>query len=107
MNLTLTHEFKNNWMYDGSDRRPFTLDVECRSLMIAYMDSASPAVGNASVYDNGELKIKIDPHIVGWTHANALIVFESDTTALHHVEVRLDEGSEDKKFTILGFGVVK
>ncbi len=107
MNLTLTHEFKNNWMYDGSDRRPFVLDVECRSLMIVYMDSASPSVGNAEVYDNGELKIKIDPHIVGWTHANALIVFESDTKSLHHVEVRLDEGSEDKKFTILGFGVVK
>ena len=25
----------------------------------------------------------------------------------HHVEVRMAEGSEDKEFTILGFGIVK
>ena len=73
--------------------------------MIVYMDTASPSFTSAKVYADGEEKITIDPHIVGWTHANALIVFEEEKTSNHHVEVRLDDHS--KKFTILGFAVVK
>ncbi len=105
MDLFGSKEFPNNWMHDGGSDKPFTVDVECKSLMIVYMDSASPSFTNAKVYADGEEKITIDPHIVGWTHANALIVFEEEKTSKHHVEVKLDDYS--KKFTILGFAVVK
>lgn len=106
MDLGQTPEFPNNWFFDGKGDKPFVLDVECKSLLIVYKDSASPSVGIAQVYDNGELKLTIDPHVVGWTHCNPFIVFEGDEKKKHHVEVKMQAGSEDKNFTILGFGVV-
>lgn len=107
MDLTVTPEFPNNWLYEGNGGDPFEMDVECKSLLIVYKDSASPSVGTAEVYADNELKLSIDPHIIGWTHCNALIVFENDVTAKHHVEVKMKSGDENKMFTILGFGVVK
>lgn len=107
MDLGTSPEFPNNWMYNGGNNNPFTLDVECESLLIVYKDSASPLVGVAEVYADGELKLTIDPHIVGWTHCNPLIVFEGKDSSLHHIEVKMKAGDEDKAFTILGFGIVK
>ncbi len=106
MDLGCTPEFPDNWFYDGNGGRPFVLDLECKSLVVVYKDSASPSVGIAEVYDNGELAITIDPHIVGWTHCNPLIAFEGTDVKKHHVEIKMKEGYEDKAFTILGFGVV-
>ncbi|MCQ2520698.1 MAG: SGNH/GDSL hydrolase family protein, partial [Lachnospiraceae bacterium] len=100
MDLNGTPEFPNNWMYNGGTNKPLTMEVECKSLLIVYKDSASPSVGAAEVYADGELKLTIDPHIVGWTHCNPFIVFENEEKALHKVEVKMRAGDEDKAFTV-------
>ena len=103
-------ELPDNWMYEGTCQggiEPFSFDTECSAVLLMYKDSASVEVGEALVYVDGELKLEVDPHIVGWTHCNALIVINEKETKMHHVEVRIKSGCENKKFTILGFGIVR
>lgn len=111
MNLKGSPEFADNWMYDGSkiamnEYENFTLDVECTALVLAFKDSADNGVGKADIYVDGEKVYYADPRVNGWTHCNAAIILRNAPKKIHHVEVRLSEGSENKLFTILGFGVV-
>ena len=59
------------------------------------------------MYVDGEKKLFLDPHIVGWTHCNQAIVFRQEKAKKHCVEIRIDEKDTDKDFTILGFGIVE
>lgn len=109
MNLHLTKLFTDNWLYlpgNDEDFKPFEMDIECKSLLIIFKDSASNKVGKADVYVDGVKTYYADPMVVGWTHCNAAIIYRSKETAKHHVEIKMAAGSEDKQFTILGFGVV-
>ncbi len=107
LNLKGTPEFADNWEYGGDGGEAvFKLRVKCSALFIVYMDSASLEVGTAEVYADGEKKLVIDPHIIGWGHCNALIIFRGGPAKERDVEVRIPEADKDKRFTILGFGVV-
>ena len=109
MDLDLTHTktFVNNWMHKGSctDTTHFSLDVECTALFIVVKDSADPADGTATIFVDGEKALEYDPHVVGWCHSNAVIVFRGGELKRRHIEVRLDDWT--KNFTILGFGIVR
>ena len=111
MNLHGTPEFANNWMYDGTansstEYDSFKLEVECSALVLGFKDSADNQVGKADVYVDGQKVYYADPRVNGWTHCNAAIILRNAPKKLHQVEIKLAEGSENKKFTILGFGVV-
>ena len=107
LNLQGTPEFNDNWMYDGkSSEAVFKLKVKCSAFFIVYMDSASLEVGTAEVYCDGEKKLTIDPHLIGWGHCNALIVHRGGPAKERDIEVRIPEKDLDKRFTVLGFGVV-
>ena len=107
MNLVGTPEFPNNWMHVPGGDKPFVMDIECKALLIVYMDSADIAVGKAEVFADGEKKLTIDPRIIGWGHCNPYIVINEEKTKMHHVEVKMCAEDIDKRFTILGFGIVK
>ena len=105
MDLAGTPEFNENWLYDGKGGEAvFRAKIKCSALVVAYMDSASPEVGTAEVYVNGEKKLTIDPHIIGWAHCNAYIAHRGGPSAEYEIEIRVVE--KDKRFTFLGFGVV-
>jgi hypothetical protein len=103
MDLIPTKEFPYNWHHKNGNE-PFSIDIKCRTLLIIYKDSASPQIGSANVYADGKQVLSINPHIIGWTHCNALICFENEADIVHHIEVNMAEGEKDKGFTILGFG---
>lgn len=111
MDLNCTPQFVDNWMYNPhkceGEFEPFQIDIECKRFLIIFKDSAENYVGKADVFVDGKKTYYADPKEVGWTHCNAAIVYRSDETKSHHIEIRMAEGSEDKEFTILGLGVVK
>lgn len=111
MDLLGTPEFPYNWMYDGTIQDKgepyFEIDIRCRALLIIYKDSGATDVGKADVFADGEKVLTVDPHLIGWTHCNPLIVCRGEESRMHHVRVQMAEGDEDKKFTILGFGYVE
>lgn len=109
LNLAGTPEFKDNWMYSKNGEhtgKPFSLDVCAKSLLVIFKDSASIEVGTAVVTVDGQKVLDLDPHVVGWTHCNPIIVFSESDAKMHHVEIQITEESANKDFTILGFGVV-
>ena len=104
LDAQVSPEFPNNWLYDCSGETVFRARMKFSALVVAYMDSASIDVGCAEVYVDGEKKLDIDPHIIGWQHCNALIAFRGGPSQERDVEVRIIDGS--KKFILLGFGIV-
>ena len=105
LNAHGTPEFDNNWLYDGTGSTGvFRARIKFSALLIAYMDSASPEVGCAEVYIDGEKKLEIDPHIIGWQHCNVLIAQRGVPSAERDVEIRVKDTG--KRFTFLGFGIV-
>ncbi len=113
MDLGGTPEFPAHWFYDGQaedeagrSRAVFKARIKASALLVAYTDSASPEVGTCEVYADGEKKLTIDPHVIGWTHCNAYIVFRGEQAKERDIEIRIPEKDRDKKFTFLGFGIV-
>lgn len=101
-----TPQFPNNWK-KGDGRAPFVLEINCRALQMIFKDSSSPAFGIADVIVDGKLVKSYNPHDVGWTHCHPTVLFNNKEPSPHKVEIRMAAGSEDKVFTILGFGAVQ
>ncbi|MBE5859202.1 MAG: SGNH/GDSL hydrolase family protein [Butyrivibrio sp.] len=91
----------------GSGNKPFKMSLKCSKLLIVFKDSGLPDHGTAQISVDGEKVMELDPLQVGWTHCNPVIVFNDEVSKKHDIEVKMIDGHEDKKFTILGFGVVK
>ena len=106
MDLGLTLQFPNNWMYKGGVKefKPLKLETNCKSLFVIIKDSASIEDGAVKVYKDGELVLTYDPHEVGWTHAKSVLVFFELKASKHTVE--FVPADLDKNVTILGFGIV-
>lgn len=109
MDLHLTPEFPYNWMYDGSksDNNVFTIDIDCKALVVIMKDSGEVDAATAKAYVDGKFIRDLDPYVNRWCHCNPLILIDEKTSATHHVEIRVDKDDVRNKFTILGFGVVK
>lgn len=106
MDLNLTLQFPNNWMYKGGakDFKPLTLEAYCKALFVIIKDSASIEDGAVKVYKDGELTLTYDPHEVGWTHAKSVLVFCESEASKHTVTFAPADLS--KNVTILGFGII-
>ena len=106
LDLTQTKQFPNNWKHTKG-QEPFEMDLVCTALVLVSKDSASPNAGIAEVFVDGKKTLEVNPRIIGWTHCNSLICCRKEEKKLHHIEVRMKPGDEEKEFTILGFGVVR
>lgn len=104
-NFQGTLQFPYNWMHGpecGDDS--FKIKVESRSLLLVFKDSGSLEFGKADIYVDGKLKLTADPKIIGWTHCNAVILYEEKSSCKHEIEIKMADDSKNKYFTILGFG---
>ena len=103
-----TAQFPNNFAYNGkaTDFKPFFMSINCCKLLLVFKDSGSAAFGTASVLVDEKKIMDVNPLDVGWTHCNAVILFNEAKSRQHRVEIKMAKGMESKKFTILGFGVV-
>jgi len=102
--LTGTPEFPNNRMHVKGGRG-LSFEAECKLLMVVIKDSADADVGSTDIYVDGKFALNINPRDIGWVHCNARIVFDNKTKEKHRIKVVMHEGDEDKKLTILGFGI--
>ena len=102
--IEMTPEFPYNWCHERAGE-PFKMTLTCRKLLLIFKDSALASHGTAEVFVDGRKVLDADPHINGWTHCNAVILVNEDESRQREVLIQMKEGHEDKKFTILGFGV--
>ena len=108
--VTWTKLFPWNWMHragaeDGG--AAFVMEITCSALVLIYKDTASADAGRAEVRVDGEKVLTADPHANNWTHCHPLICFRGRECRQYHVEITMEPGSEEKEFTILGFGYVR
>ena len=100
-----TPEFPYNWMHTPeSGDESFCLTVNSRGLLLVFKDSGRMDFGKADVYVDGTLVLTADPKVAGWTHCNAVILYQEESSREHKVEIKMAADSQDKYFTILGFG---
>jgi lysophospholipase L1-like esterase len=100
-----TPQFPHNWMHTPeAGNESFRLTVNSRSLLLVFKDSGRKDFGKAEVYVDGKYVLTADPRIVGWTHCNAVILYQEESSREHQIEIKMAEDSKDKYFTILGFG---
>lgn len=101
-----TAQFPFNWK-KTSGKKPFQMELVCKSLQMVFKDSASLDFGRIRVTVDGQTVAYYDPREVGWTHCHATILFAKETAGKHHIEICMAPEDEGKTFTILGFGVVR
>lgn len=100
-----TPQFPFNWQHTPtSGSESFKLSIESKNLLLVYKDSGSPDYGKVEIYVDGKWVKEIDPKVVGWTHCNAVILYDEKELRRHEVEIKMAEGCENQYFTILGFG---
>jgi len=100
-----TPQFPNNWMHtSNTGNESFRMSIESRSLILVFKDSGSPEFGKADIFVDGCHVRTADPHIINWTHCNAILLYREQALREHTVEIRMAQGDEGKCFTILGFG---
>jgi hypothetical protein len=100
-----TPQFPYNWMHTPeSGSESFYLTVISRSLLLVFKDSGRMDFGKAEVYVDGKHILMADPRAVGWTHCNAVILYQEESCREHKIEIKMVADSQDKYFTILGFG---
>ncbi len=101
-----TKEFPYNYHHtEGTE--PISIEAECKKLLVIFKDSASPEDGTAEVFADGKFVKALDPHKVGWVHCHATVIIDEKTSAKHKVTLSMQKGDEGKKFTVLGFGIVR
>lgn len=98
--------FPNNWKHSassGSDS--FTMEINCKNLLIVYKSSNQAAFGKAEVYIDGELVRTIASNQGGgWNNPYTLLLLDEETASAHTVEIKMAEEDADKEFSILAFG---
>lgn len=108
--LTLTKMFPYNFMYDGirdNEKPYFELSLTAKAVIVINKDAGEPDVGVSSVYVDGKYVRDIDPHVNNWTHCNPLLVLNATESGLHKIRIEIKPEDKEKKFTILGFGIVR
>lgn len=101
-----TPEFENGWAKAfGTKEAQFGMTVTCKNIILVSKDSGDTRFGKADVYVDGALVLTADPLANGWNHCNPQIILNEDETGEHAVKIVMHPGDEEKRFTILGFGV--
>lgn len=99
-----TMQFPDNRRH-VSGTKPLTFEADCKLLMVVTKDSPAPDEGNLDIFVDDKLVKTVNAREIGWTHCNAMIVFNNETKSKHNVKFAMHEGDEDKKFTILSLGI--
>jgi hypothetical protein len=102
---TVYTQFPDNWITTAGGT--LTFEVECQNLGILFLRTTDGNSGTYEVYIDGERKGKLEADFSGgWgNYAFPKQVVLAKDTATHTVEIKPEEGSEDKGITILALMV--
>lgn len=104
-----TRTFPDNWSKTATATGDsYTMELNCKNLIILYKSSNSETYGKAEVYVDGEKKATLSGYSPsGWNNPLLKILINDSEAKNHKIEIKMEEGSEGKAFTIFGFGYTK
>lgn len=104
------HEaFANGWVKsaEATENESFVFEIDCRSLFLVYKEANNATYGTAEIYVDGEKVYTISSNKKdGWYNPVPVRVYRGTERKNIKVEVRMQEGDEDKLFYLLAIGVV-
>ncbi|MBP5601588.1 MAG: SGNH/GDSL hydrolase family protein [Treponema sp.] len=87
------------------NNEPFTMTLNCKSLIMIYKNANNDSFGKADVFVDGKLQKTYAGHEDGgWNNCMIVMIIDEQKSAPHTVEIKMAQGDEDKAFTILAFG---
>lgn len=102
------HEaFTKGWVKaaDATENDSFVFEIECRSLFMVYKEANNDTYGTAEIYVDGEKVYDIiSNREEGWYNPVPVRVYRGTECKNIRVEVRMQEGDEDKAFSLLAIG---
>lgn len=101
-----TPSFPDNFTHAadaGNDSLKFTMHAA--HIILNYKTASSNTYGEADVYVDGKKTMTLNGYdSAAWNNCNAVLVLDEEEVGAHTVEIKMAEGSEGKKFTVLGLG---
>ena len=102
------HEaFSNGWVKsaEATENESFVFEIDCRSLFLVYKEANNATYGTAEIYVDGEKVYTISSNKKdGWYNPVPVRVYRGTECKNIKVEVRMQEGDEDKLFYLLAIG---
>ncbi len=102
------HEaFTKGWAKakDATENKSFVFELDCRSLFFVYKEANNVDFGTAEVYVDGEKMLTITSNKPeGWHNPVPVRIFRDSECKTRRVEIRMQEGDENKLFYLLAIG---
>ncbi|MBQ7774804.1 MAG: SGNH/GDSL hydrolase family protein [Lachnospiraceae bacterium] len=102
------HEaFPKGWVKttEAVENDSFVFEIDCRSLFFVYKEANNADYGTAEVYVDGEKVCTITSNKdSGWYNPVPVRVYRGTECKTRKVEVRMQEGDEEKAFYLLAIG---
>lgn len=95
---------KNFCHMERDPQKPLTLKATFSKLLIAWRATNDAAFGTAEVLVDGQVKRTLKGSADKWGQSEVILVWDAKEAAPHTVEIRMAEGSENKRFTITAIG---
>lgn len=98
--------FPDNWMYAGEGgNKELKLELECKNILVDFKLSSSEEFGTAELYVDGAFVTDMEGYSEGgWNNSNVVLALDEKECARHELVIKMKEGSEKKKFTVLAIG---
>ena len=94
--------FPKNFMKGSEAGGPLKITVKCRTMLLDYKTANDGSFGTAEVYVDGALVTTLEGNSSGgWNNNNVVLIIDEAEAENHTVEIKMADGSENKKFTVL------
>lgn len=100
--------YTSGWTHDnGGKNSPMVIDMAFSHMIISYKQENSSSKGSACVYVDGQKIATLYGYSSGgWGNIVTEIVYRSDLSAKHKVEIKMSDEDASKGFTLLGIGYI-
>ncbi len=98
--------FPDNWHHPtDSGNKSLKIELTCKNILLTYKYSSFQDFGKASVYIDGIFITELNGYLNGgWNNTETVLILDEETPAHHVLEIKMSEGQEQQRFTVLGIG---
>ena len=90
----------------GDSDEPLRVTGTFKKLLVAWRAMSGKDYGRAEVVVDGKVRATLEGGDGKWGQSEVILAFDGKEAAEHTVEIRMAEGSENKKFTVTCLGIV-
>ena len=104
-NLPVGRVCGENFFHDtGDSSEPLKVTLTFRKLLIAWRATPDARYGAAEILVDGKVKRTLQAGNGSWGQSEVSLLWDAAEPAEHTVEIRMAEGSENKRFTVTAIG---